>query len=194
HVRIAQRLLPPKPAESWTRRSVALEFLKPGTRNTSRSPVTQVVDRPARLDQLPVLTTWQEDGGPFITLPLVYTENPITKKHNLGVYRMQVYDSHSTGLHWQIQKGGGFHYSEAERANQPLPVTVFLGGPPALILAAIAPLPEDVPELVLASLLAGEKLRMTSNPHGGGHGHRLAAEAEFALVGHAPPHERRPEG
>jgi 4-hydroxybenzoate decarboxylase subunit C len=191
-VHIAESILPPKFGELWQHRSVALDFLKLGTRNTSRSPVTQVVDRPARLDQLPVLTTWQEDGGPFITLPLVYTENPVTKKHNLGVYRMQVYDSVSTGLHWQIQKGGGFHYAEAERANQPLPVTVFLGGPPALILAAIAPLPEDVPELVLASLLAGEKLKMTSSPLGGGH--RLAAEAEFALVGHAPPHERRPEG
>ena len=193
-VHIAESILPPKIGELWQHRSVALDFLKLGTRNTSRSPVTQVVDRPARLDQLPVLTTWQEDGGPFITLPLVYTENPVTKKHNLGVYRMQVYDSRSTGLHWQIQKGGGFHYSEAERANQPLPVTVFLGGPPALILAAIAPLPEDVPELMLASLLAGEKLKMTRNPLGRGHSHRLAAEAEFALVGHAPPHERRPEG
>src|SRR5215510_7596127 len=190
-VHIAESILPPNFPELWKHRSIAREFLKLGTRNTSRSPITQVVDRPARLDQLPVLTTWQEDGGPFITLPLVYTENPITKKHNLGVYRMQVYESASTGLHWQIQKGGGFHYSEAERANQPLPVTVFLGGPPALVLAAIAPLPEDVPELVLASLLAGEKLKMTGNPLGG---HRLAAEAEFALVGHAPPHERRPEG
>ncbi len=191
-VHIAESILPPKARELWQHRSVALDLLKLGTKNTSRSPVTQVVDRPARLDQLPVLTTWQEDGGPFITLPLVYTENPVTKKHNLGVYRMQVYDSRSTGLHWQIQKGGGFHYSEAERMNQPLPVTVFIGGPPALILAAIAPLPEDVPELVLASLLAGEKLKMTSKPLGTGH--RLAAEAEFALVGHAPPHERRPEG
>ena len=191
-VHIAESILPPKFAELWQHRSVALDLLKLGTRNTSRSPVSQVVDRPARLDQLPVLTTWQEDGGPFITLPLVYTENPLTKKHNLGVYRMQVYDSRSTGLHWQIQKGGGFHYSEAERLNQSLPVTVFLGGPPALILAAIAPLPEDVPELVLASLLAGEKLKMTSNPLGAGN--RLAAEAEFALVGHAPAHERRPEG
>jgi len=191
-VHIAESILPPNIGELWQHRSVAVDLLKLGTKNTSRSPVTQVVDRPARLDQLPVLTTWQEDGGPFITLPLVYTENPVTKKHNLGIYRMQVYDSRTTGLHWQIQKGGGFHYSEAERANQPLPVTVFLGGPPALILAAIAPLPEDVPELVLASLLAGEKLKMTSNPLGVGH--RLAAEAEFALVGHAPPHERRPEG
>jgi 4-hydroxybenzoate decarboxylase subunit C len=192
-VHIAESILPPKPAELWKHRSVALEFLKLGTANTSRSPVTQVVDRPPRLDQLPVLTTWQEDGGPFITLPLVYTENPITKKHNLGIYRMQVYDARSAGLHWQIQKGGGFHYNEAERLGQSLPVTVFLGGPPALILAAIAPLPEDVPELVLASLLAGQKLKMTRNPLGN-EKHRLAAEAEFALVGHAPPHERRPEG
>ena len=192
-VHIAESILPPKFGELWQHRSVALELAKLGTRNTSRSPVTQVLDRPARLDQLPVLTTWQEDGGPFITLPLVYTENPVTKKHNLGIYRIQVYDSHTTGLHWQIQKGGGFHYNEAERLNQPLPVTIFLGGPPALILAAIAPLPEDVPELVLASLLAGQKLKMTQNPLGAGR-HRLAAEAEFALVGHAPPHERRPEG
>ncbi len=192
-VHIAESILPPKFGELWQHRSVALDLAKLGTRNTSRSPVTQVVDRPARLNELPVLTTWQEDGGPFITLPLVYTENPVTKKHNLGIYRIQVYDAHTTGLHWQIQKGGGFHYNEAERLDQPLPVTIFLGGPPALILAAIAPLPEDVPELVLASLLAGQKLKMTQNPLGAGR-HRLAAEAEFALVGHAPPHKRRPEG
>ncbi|MEP6570687.1 MAG: UbiD family decarboxylase [Acidobacteriota bacterium] len=191
-VQVAESILPPRPAELWQHRGLGLEVLKLGTRNTARSPVTQVCDDPARLDELPVLTTWQEDGGPFITLPLVYTENPVTKKHNLGIYRMQVYDARSTGLHWQIQKGGGFHYNEAEKLGQPLPVTVFLGGPPALILAAIAPLPEDVPELVLASLLAGQKLKMTKNPRGGAH--RLAAEAEFALVGQAPPHQRRPEG
>jgi 4-hydroxybenzoate decarboxylase subunit C len=191
-IQVAESILPPKPAELWKHRSVALEMLRLGTTNTTRSPVTQVVDQPGRLDELPVLTTWQEDGGPFITLPLVYTENPSTKKHNLGVYRMQVYDKSSTGLHWQIQKGGGFHFKEAERANQPLPVTVFLGGPPALILAAIAPLPEDVPELVLASLLAGQKVKMSKDPLGGPH--RLAAEAEFALVGRALPHERRAEG
>ena len=191
-VHIAESLLPPKLAELWKHRSVGRDLLKLGTTNTNRAPIKQVVDQPARLDQLPVLTTWQEDGGPFITLPLVYTENPLTGKHNLGIYRMQIYDARSAGLHWQIQKGGGFHYHEAEKLNQALPVTVFLGGPPALILAAIAPLPEDVPELVLASLLAGEKLRMTGNPIGAAH--RLAAEAEFALIGHAPPHERRPEG
>jgi len=189
---VAESLLPPKPAKLWKHRSTAFDALRLGTRNTTRSPVTQVIDRPARLDHLPVLTTWQEDGGPFITLPLVYTENPITGKHNLGIYRMQVYDAGSAGLHWQIQKGGGFHYHEAERLEQNLPVTVFLGGPPALMLAAIAPLPEDVPELVLASLLQGQRLKMARNPLGGPH--RLVAEAEFALIGHAVPHERQPEG
>jgi len=190
-VHLAESLLPPRSSVFWKHRFLALDALKLGTRNTGRAPVTEVLDRPAKLNELPVLTTWQEDGGPFITLPLVYTENPLTKKHNLGIYRLQVYDSHSTGLHWQIQKGGGFHYQEAEAEGKPLPVTVFLGGPPALILAAIAPLPEDVPELILASLLAGEKLKTTGNPVGS---HRLAAEAEFALVGSAPPYDRRPEG
>ena len=174
-VQVFESLLPPKPGELWKHKGLALEALKLGTRNTGRAPVLQVRDKPARLDELPVLTTWQEDGGPFITLPLVYTEHPATGKHNLGIYRLQRYDARTTGLHWQIHKGGGFHYYEAERTNQALPVTVFLGGPPALILAAVAPLPEDVPELVLASLLAGERVRMTRNPLG--HGHRLAVAA-----------------
>ncbi|HET6648110.1 MAG TPA: UbiD family decarboxylase [Pyrinomonadaceae bacterium] len=188
---LAESLLPPRGSELWRHRKLALDALKLGTRNVRSAPVTGVLDRPARLNELPVLTTWQEDGGPFITLPLVYTENPHTKKHNLGIYRLQVYDSQTTGLHWQIQKGGGFHYREAEALGKQLPVTVFLGGPPALILAAIAPLPEDVPELILASLLAGEKLRMTKNELGS---HRLAAESEFALVGFSPPNQRRLEG
>jgi menaquinone biosynthesis decarboxylase len=190
-VAAAESLLPPRPAELWKHKGLALDALKLGTKRTRLAPVLEVADRPARLDQLPILTTWDEDGGPFITLPLVYTENPVTGKHNLGMYRMQRYDATTTGLHWQIHKGGGFHYHEAEAKGQALPVTVFLGGPPALILSAIAPLPEDVPELVLASVLAGKKIGMASNPSGG---HRLVANAEFALVGSVPPQERRPEG
>ena len=190
-VSLAKAVLPPRVAELWRQRSLAVDLLKLGTKRTTRAAVTKIVDDPPRLTELPVLTTWQEDGGPFITLPLVYTEHPVTKKHNLGIYRMQVYDDRTTGLHWQIQKGGGFHYKAAEALSQPLPVTVFLGGPPALILAAVAPLPEDVPELLLASLLAGSKIKMTNNLSGE---HRLAAEAEFALVGFAPPDERRLEG
>ncbi|MDX6614631.1 MAG: 4-hydroxybenzoate decarboxylase subunit [Blastocatellia bacterium] len=190
---IAELLLPPRPRELWQHRSLARELLRIGTRNTKRGPIAEVMDQPARLNELPVLTTWQEDGGPFITLPLVYTEHPQTGKHNLGIYRLQVHDPQTTGLHWQIQKGGGFHYYEAETLGQSLPVSVFLGGPPALIIAAIAPLPEDVPELILTSILGGEKLGMTPNPLAGAR-HRLVTEAEFALLGSAPPHERKPEG
>ncbi|HWP55937.1 MAG TPA: UbiD family decarboxylase domain-containing protein, partial [Pyrinomonadaceae bacterium] len=182
-VNVAASLLPPNRSELWKHRQLVRDFLKLGTRNVARAPVTEVVQKQVQFRELPVLTTWQEDGGPFITLPLVYTEHPTTKKHNLGIYRMQIYDANTAGLHWQIQKGGGFHYHAAEQLNQNLPVTVFLGGPPALIISAIAPLPEDVPELILASLLAGEKLRMAKNPIGGAH--RLVAEAEFALIGHA---------
>lgn len=192
-VHVAESILPPKPSALWQQRTLALEALKLGTRRVRRAPVAEVVDRPARLEELPVLTTWQEDGGPFFTLPLVYTEHPTTRKHNLGMYRMQRYDARTTGMHWQIHKGGGFHYHEAESANNALPVTVFLGGPPALILSAIAPLPEDVPELVLASVLAGEKIRVTESPLEG-HPHRLVAESEFALAGRVRPHVRRPEG
>src|SRR5881398_900237 len=182
-VSVAEALLPPNRSELWKHRSLVRDFLRLGTRNVSRGPVTEIVEPSVRLDELPVLTTWHEDGGPFITLPLVYTENPITKKHNLGIYRMQVYDSQRAGLHWQIQKGGGFHYHAAEQMNQSLPVTVFLGGPPALIISAIAPLPEDVPELILASLLGGEKLRMTKNPIGDEHS--IVDEDEFDLIGQA---------
>ena len=190
-VQVAEILIPPKPSRLWQHRKLGREFFRLGTRTTSRAPVMSEIDRPANLKELPVLTTWQEDGGPFITLPLVYTEHPVTKQHNLGIYRMQVYKSQTAGLHWQIQKGGGFHYNAAEQLGQSLPVTVFLGGPPALLVSAVAPLPENVPELMLASLLQGEKLRVTRTS---GSAHPLIAEAEFALVGHAAPHERRPEG
>jgi UbiD family decarboxylase len=191
-VSAAEALLPPRPRELWQHRALALEALRLGTRRVRRAPVLEVIDRPARLDELPVLTTWQEDGGAFFTLPLVYTEHPATGKHNLGMYRMQRFDAQTTGMHWQIHKGGGFHYHAAEQLQRPLPVTMFLGGPPALILAAIAPLPEDVPELVLASLLAGQKIGVAQ--FADGNGQRVVAEAEFALVGHVPPHERRAEG
>jgi 4-hydroxybenzoate decarboxylase subunit C len=190
-VQVAETLIPPSPGKLWQHRKLGREFFRLGTRTTSRAAVTSEVDRPANLTELPVITTWHEDGGPFITLPLVYTEHPVTKQHNLGIYRMHVYGATTAGLHWQIQKGGGFHYTVAEQLGQSLPVTVFLGGPPALLVSAVAPLPENVPELMLASLLQGQKLRLTRARDAE---HRLIAEAEFALVGHAPPHERRPEG
>ena len=189
-VHLAETLLPPTAAKLWGARDLGLELLKVGTRTASRGPVAEHVEADVHLDRLPVITSWHEDGGPFITLPLVYTTHPDKPGHNLGMYRMQVHDARTTGMHWQIGKGGGYHYAIAEGRGQSLPVTVFLGGPPALILSAVAPLPENVPELMLASLIAGERLRQVP-----GYGpHPLLADAEFALIGDVPPATRKPEG
>jgi UbiD family decarboxylase len=192
-VNAAQTLIPPTPKALWNERGLIMQFMKVGTKTVDRAdaPVMAVCKKDEPLAGLPVLTCWQEDGGPFVTLPLVYTEHPDGGHHNLGMYRMQVYDSRTTGMHWQIHKGGGFHYHEAEQRGRRLPVTVFLGGPPSLIASAIAPVPEHLPELLLASLILGQKLPMSDNPHGG---YRLVAEAEFAICGSVPPHVRRPEG
>lgn len=189
-VHLAETLLPPTPSKLWGARDVARAAWRIGTRRRTNAPVLDVVTDDPRLDRMPVMTTWPEDGGPFVTLPLVLTRHPRTGVPNLGMYRLQVHDRRTTGMHWQIGKGGGFHYAAAERAGEALPVTVFLGGPPALILAAIAPLPENVPELMLASLLLGEKLPMCGGPEG----RELVAEAEFALIGEVPPRVRRAEG
>ncbi|MBI3973884.1 MAG: UbiD family decarboxylase [Chloroflexi bacterium] len=192
-VRVAQELMPPTPAKIWKFRGFAREALRVGVARRGGGPVLEAMESPPDLSRLPVTTSWPQDGGPFITLPLVYTEHPGPDGHghNLGMYRMHVYDARATGMHWQIQKGGGFHYAAAERQGRALPVTVFLGGPPALMLAAIAPLPENVPELLLASLLMGSRLPRVPDPRGG---YPLLANAEFAIAGEVHPHERRPEG
>ena len=187
------KLLPPKPKALWRERKWLLDFAKSGLKRVSKSnaPILDCRETKVNLKELPALTGWQEDGGPFITLPLVYTEDPLTKEHNLGMYRMQIYSENQTGMHWQIHKGGGFHHYEAEKQNVSLPVTVFLGGPPALIIAAIAPLPEMVPELIFSSFLIGEKLNLVES---GSHRHPLIAEAEFAICGEVLPKVRHPEG
>jgi UbiD family decarboxylase len=189
-VQLAETLVPPTLGKLWSARDVGQALLKVGTRPRSAGRVTEVVRAEAGLDRLPALTTWPEDGGPFITLPLVYTCHPETGQSNLGMYRLQIHDERTTGMHWQIGKGGGFHHAVAERRGEALPVTVFLGGPPALILAAIAPLPENVPEVMLASLIAGERLRTCPGPGA----HPLLADTEFALSGRVPPGTKRAEG
>ncbi|MDO7907071.1 UbiD family decarboxylase [Paenibacillus sp. JX-17] len=187
-------LVPPTPKALWNERGLIKDMMKIGLKTVSQqeAPILGVKRTEAPLAPLPKVTSWQDDGGPFITLPLVYTEKPgHSKDHNLGMYRIQIYDDQTTGIHWQIHKGGGFHYHEAEQRSQALPATIFLGGPPALIASAIAPAPENLPELMLASLIMGGKLPMAEDPLGG---HRIPAEAEFAISGIVPPFERRPEG
>src|SRR5512145_1202075 len=190
---LAETLLPPTPGKLWAARGLAADLLRVGLRRRADGPVREVMTRNVDLRRLPALTSWPEDGGPFLTQPLVYTENPTRPgagASNLGMYRMQIHDARTTGMHRQIGKGGGFHHAAAEERRQSLPVTVLLGGPPALTLAAIAPLPENVPEIMLASLLAGERLATCPGPGA----HALVAEAEFALIGSVPAHVRRPEG
>lgn len=193
--RFLVELPPPSLKKLWDARGLLARLLRIGTRATAGAPVTAVVDSPARLGELPLTKSWSQDGGAFLTLPLVYTEPPAGSggrgAGNLGIYRMQRFDDASTGMHWQIQKGGGFHFHAAEARGEELPVSVFLGGPPAALLAAIAPLPENVPELLLASLLLGEKLRTTRHPRAS---HPLLADAEFCLVGRVRAGERRAEG
>ncbi len=191
---LPHELMPPTLGKLWAQRDLLGDAKKLGLRRVRSGPVLANRQSPPRLESLPVLTTWAEDGGPFVTLPLVYTENPLGPQaggSNLGMYRMQRYDNAHTGMHWQIGKGGGFHFALAEARNEPLPVNVFLGGPPALILAAIAPLPENVPELMLASLLAHERIAMADNPAGP---LPMVAQAEFCLSGSVAPNTRRPEG
>tara|TARA_B100001123_G_scaffold444924_2_gene595062 strand:+ start:949 stop:2748 length:1800 start_codon:yes stop_codon:yes gene_type:complete len=189
-VNLIETLMPPTFSKVWDARNIGLELLKIGTRRGRGGPITDIVTTDFNLNQLPALTTWPEDGGPFITLPLVFTEHPARPGHNLGMYRMQIHNANTTGMHWQIGKGGGFHYAVAEQQDTPLPVTVFLGGPPALMLAAIAPLPENVPELMLASLIAGERLKLSD----GSWPSPLVRNAEFALIGTVNPRERVAEG
>ena len=190
-VELAETMVPPTLEKIWGARDVGLKLARVGMKNRKYGPVTEVVDRQPDLTRIPFLTSWPEDGGPFLTLPLVYTEHPDDGRHNLGIYRMQRHDARRLGVHWQIGKGGGFHYHEAERKDEALPITVFLGGPPALLLSALAPLPENVGELLLTSLLLGGRVprtRSSASPH------PLIAEAEFAILGHVRPHERHPEG
>lgn len=187
--KLPHEMLPPTFSKVWQKRSLFSSLLKVGTKFRRDSISAKVIEHPARLSKLPLLKTWEEDGGEFITLPLVYTQHPETGVHNLGMYRMQRYDDGSTGMHFQIGKGGGFHLAAAK--SMPLPVNVTIGGPPALILSAIAPLPENVPELLLAALVLGEKISLAKNPLGP---LPLLADAEFTLVGSVKADDQRAEG
>jgi UbiD family decarboxylase len=191
-VEAAQCLMAPSFSKIWNFRDIAKHGFKLGTRVRRSGPVLERLVDPAGLKILPHIQSWPKDGGAFLTLPQVYTEHPVSGRSNIGMYRIQIYDDATAGMHFQIHRGIGFHYHEAEKKEEPLPANIFLGGPPALTLSAIAPLPENIPEVVFVSLLQGEKLSLIRNPDVSAL--PIVSEAEFAIIGRVPPAVRRDEG
>ncbi|KKN87861.1 hypothetical protein LCGC14_0253920 [marine sediment metagenome] len=187
----AERVMPPSPRALWSARKPIRRLLRARMKRVRRGPVMDECVSPPQLDRLPCLTCWPLDGGPFFTLPLVHTVDPVSGAGNMGIYRLQRFDAASTGMHWQIEKGGGFHFAKACELGRPLPVSVFLGGPPALTLAAIVPLPEGIDERLLAALMMGRPLDVIDRPTTG---HRIPAAAEFVLEGTVTAGDVRQEG
>ncbi len=111
---------------------------------------------------LPILKCWPDDGGRFITLPMVFTKSLETGKRNVGMYRMHVYDSRTTGMHWHVHKVGARHYAEYEKQGKRMEVAVALGGDPAITYAATAPLPEDFDEMIFAGFLRQAPVEMVA--------------------------------
>ena len=183
-------VLPPKPSSFMQHRQLARRFLSAPVKRVHAGSARQVVEQP-NLNSLPILTCWPDDGGRFITLPQVITYDPRTGKRNMGMYRMHVFDASTTGMHWQIQKGGGFHYYQAEKMGKALELAVAIGTDPALLMATIAALPENIDEAMFAGFLRGKRTEFT---RGLSISIDVPAHAEFLLEGIVRPGERRMEG
>lgn len=166
-------------------------------RRVSRGPV---LAHQTRIGALPQLVSWPDDGGAFVTLPQVYSEDPEQPglmHSNLGMYRIQLSGGayapdEEIGLHYQIHRGIGVHHRAALSRGQRLPVNVFVGGPPAMTLSAVMPLPEGLTELAFAGALGRRRPRMARPPHGPGAS--IAVDADFCISGHVEPGRTLPEG
>jgi len=155
------------------------------------APCQEIVRRDGTLDDLPILKCWPEDGGRFITLPLVFTKDPETGMRNIGTYRMQVFDGRTTGMHWQRHKGGAQHYRVAERLGRRLDVAVALSPEPVLTYCATAPMPEGLDELILGGFLAKRRIEMVKCVSVD---LEVPASSHIVLEGYVEPGERRREG
>lgn len=158
-----------------------------------RPPCQEVVYKhnDVDLERLPVLKCWPKDAGRFITLPLVFTRSLTTGKRNVGMYRMQIFDKRTTGMHWHIHKDGAHYYDEYSRASRRMPVAVAIGADPATVYTATAPLPRGMDEMALAGFIRNKPVRMakclTVDL-------TVPAEAEFILEGYVEPGDMRREG
>lgn len=157
-----------------------------------------VLSHQTTIDRLPQIKSWPDDGGPFVTLPMVYTEDPERPglmRSNLGMYRVQLAGNQyapnrEVGLHYQIHRGIGVHHAAAIRRGEPLRVNVFVGGSPAMTLSAVMPLPEGLSELQFAGALGGRRVPMIA----GAAGLPIYAEADFCIAGYVDPKRTLPEG
>ncbi len=157
-----------------------------------------VMANTTQVTRLPQLYSWPMDGGGYVTLPQVYTESPDKPgfmQSNIGMYRVQLTSPNhvpdqEVGLHYQIHRGIGYHHAEALRRGEPLKVNVFIGGPPAMTLAAIMPLPEGIAEILFGGALAGFRIPMINRPGG----LPILAEADFCICGTVHPGDQKPEG
>ena len=157
-------------------------------------PVKEVIRRDGfSLDEFPILHCWPQDGGRYITLPMVFTKNPDTGMRNCGMYRMQVYDGRTTGMHWQTHKQGAEHYRRLQKEGKQarMPVAVAIGADPATMYSAILPLPPDLDEMMMAGFLRAKPVEMvkceTSEID-------VPAHAEIVLEGYVDLAESRIEG
>ncbi len=151
----------------------------------------EVVRKDGTLDEFPILKCWPEDGGRYITFPLVFTKDPETGTRNIGTYRMQVFDGRTTGMHWQRHKGGAQHHRVAERRGERLEVAVALSPEPVLTYCATAPMPEGLDELMLAGFLARRRIELVKCVTVD---LEVPASAHIVLEGYVEPGERRREG
>jgi len=151
----------------------------------------------AKISDLPQIVNWPKDGGPFVTMPQVYTEDiskPGIMNANLGMYRIQMagndYTENDIGLHYQIHRGIGVHQAKANAAGMPLKVSIFVGGPPSHPLAAVMPLPEGLSEMTFAGALGNRRFRYFYDSEG----FCISSDADFVITGTVYPHENKPEG
>jgi 4-hydroxy-3-polyprenylbenzoate decarboxylase len=168
------------------------DVAKAGPKRVRGAKCQEVVetDRPS-LASLPVLRCWPGDAGRFITLPMVFTKDPLSGARNVGMYRLQVFDDRTLGMHWQIHKGSAEHQRLAEERRRPMDVAIALGGDPASIYSASAPLPPGIDEMVFAGWLRGSGVPMVQAKTVD---LEVPAEAEIILEGTVDPSERRIEG
>lgn len=180
--------------EAFTLLRNGIDVIHAKPRHVRSAPCQEVVHEPGgkfSLADLPILKCWPDDGGRFVTLPTVYTKDPDTGDRNVGMYRMQVYDEWSTGMHWQVHKVAARHGKRYYERGERMPVAVALGGDPTLTFAATAPLPDGLDEILFAGFARKKSVELI---RGVTVDIDVPAHADFVLEGYVQPGELRAEG